>query len=104
MPKLIVVRPTGEETVIEAKPGQSAMQAMTQNGIHELVSYCGGACSCGGCMIKIDPAYISRLPAASNQEQDFLASMEAGSNTRLSCQIPMTDALEGMRVTVVPSE
>lgn len=104
MPKLIVVRTTGEEVIIEAKPGQNAMQAMTQNGIHEIVSYCGGACSCGACVVKVDPVFIDRLPAPSKQEKEFLVDMDSQGNTRLSCQIPMTESLDGIRFTPIPTD
>lgn len=104
MPKLIVVRATGEEVTIEAKPGQSAMQAMTQNGIHEVVSYCGGACSCGACMVKVDPAFMDRLPAPSKQEKEFLVDMDGEGTARLSCQIPMIEAFDGIRFTPIPTD
>lgn len=104
MPKLIVVRATGEEVTIEARPGQSAMQAMTQNGIHEIVSYCGGACSCGACMVKVDPVFFERLPAPSKQEAEFLLGMDAQAHARLSCQIPMTEEIDGIRFTPIPTD
>lgn len=104
MPKLIVVRPTGEETILDARPGQSAMQVMKKNGIEEILAICGGICCCGTCHVLVDPAFIDRLQAPDRQERELLARKGGRRNSRLSCQIPMTEGLDGLRVTPVPEE
>ena len=105
MPKLIVVRSNGDETVIEGQVGRSVMELMRDNGIDELLALCGGCCSCATCHVWVDPAFIDRLPEMGNQENDLLRnSQHRKANSRLSCQIKMKDDLDGLRVTLAPSD
>lgn len=105
MPKLIVVRPGGEETVIAGETGRTAMEVMRDNGIDELLALCGGCCSCSTCHVWVEPAFFDRLPEASQNEKELLECSEHVKPTsRLSCQIVLTDALDGMKVTVAPSD
>ncbi|MGB8366441.1 MAG: 2Fe-2S iron-sulfur cluster-binding protein [Rhizomicrobium sp.] len=105
MPRLIVVRSTGDETVIEGQAGPSVMALMRDNGIDELLALCGGCCSCATCHVWVDPAFIDRLPEMGDQENDLLnSSGHRKANSRLSCQIKMTDDLDGLRVTLAPSD
>ncbi len=103
MPKLVVVRSTGEETVVEGPVGKSAMVLMRDNGIDELLALCGGCCSCSTCHVWVDPAFFDRLPKMNGAEDELLNnSLHRRATSRLSCQIAMTDDLDGMRVTVAP--
>lgn len=103
MPTLIVIGQAGDERSIDGESGQSLMQIMRDNGVNELQALCGGACSCATCHVWIDPAFVSLLPAMSGQEDDMLAcAAERHPNSRLSCQLKMSEKLDGIRVTVAP--
>ncbi|MBV9841894.1 MAG: 2Fe-2S iron-sulfur cluster binding domain-containing protein [Sphingomonadaceae bacterium] len=105
MPKLIVVTREGEEHVIEAKSGLSVMEVIRDDGIDELLALCGGCCSCATCHVHIDPAFKDRLPKMSDDENDLLDSSEhRDANSRLSCQITVTDALDGLKVTIAEED
>ncbi len=103
MTKLRVVNSKGEETALEAQAGRSLMEIMRDNGVDDLQALCGGSCSCATCHVWVDPAFIRKLPEMSSQENDMLDCAEdRRENSRLSCQLKMTEALDGIRVTVAP--
>ncbi len=103
MSKLKVVDSKGEETVLEAQIGQTLMEVMRNNGVDDLQALCGGACSCATCHVWVDPAFTGKLPEMGSQENDMLDCAEGRrENSRLSCQLKMTDMLDGIRVTVAP--
>jgi ferredoxin, 2Fe-2S len=103
MPRLIVVDGAGEERVIEGSSGQRVMEVIRDNGVDDLLALCGGCCSCGTCHVWVEPAFMDRLPEMGNQEDDILECSEyRKANSRLSCQLLLTDALDGVRLTVAP--
>jgi len=96
MPKLIVVTREGEEREINGEAGLSVMEVIRDAGIDELLALCGGCCSCATCHVHVDPAFADQLPAMSPDEDDLLdSSDERNATSRLSCQLPFTDALDG---------
>lgn len=105
MPKLIVVTRDGTEQTIEGEAGLSVMEVIRDAGVDELLALCGGCCSCATCHIVVDPAFADRLPAMSADENDLLDSSDARVPTsRLSCQLPFDDALDGLRVSIAPED
>ncbi|MGD9472160.1 MAG: ferredoxin [Novosphingobium sp.] len=105
MPKLIVVNREGEETSVDADNGVSVMEAIRDNGFDELLALCGGCCSCATCHIFIDPAFAGKMPAMSDDENDLLDSSDHRNETsRLSCQITLSDDLDGLKVTIAPED
>lgn len=105
MPKLIVVNRAGEEKTVEAAAGLSVMEAIRDNGFDELLALCGGCCSCATCHIHIDPAFVDKLPAISEDENDLLDSSDHRDGTsRLSCQLTITDALDGLKVRIAEED
>ena len=105
MPKLVVVNRAGEEKEIEASAGVSVMEAIRDNGFDELLALCGGCCSCATCHIHVDPAFKDKLPAMSEDEDDLLESSDHRvATSRLSCQIPFTDAPDGLKVAIAPED
>jgi len=101
MPKIVVVNQEGAEREIEAQSGVTLMEAIRDNGFDELLALCGGCCSCATCHVHIDPAFADKLPAITADEDDLLdSSDERDATSRLSCQVPITDALDGMKVTI----
>lgn len=105
MPKLVVVNRAGEEKTIEASAGLSVMEAIRDNGFDELLALCGGCCSCATCHIHVDAAWADKLPAMSEDENDLLDSSDhRNATSRLSCQIQLTDALDGLKVAIAPED
>ena len=105
MPKLIVVNREGEETSVDADNGVSVMEAIRDNGFDELLALCGGCCSCATCHIFINPAFADKMPAMSDDENDLLDSSDHRNETsRLSCQITLSDDLDGLKVTIAPED
>ncbi len=102
---LIVHSRDGEETRIDGEVGLSVMENIRAGGIDELLALCGGCCSCATCHVYVDAGCLDRLPALGDDENDLLeSSSHRRPNSRLSCQIPFTKALDGLRVTVAPEE
>lgn len=105
MPTLIVTTREGMQTMIEAQDGISAMEAIRDAGIDELLALCGGCASCATCHVIVDPEDIDRLPPMSADEDDLLDSSDHRSPTsRLSCQLPLSDDLDGLRVQIAPED
>ncbi len=105
MPKLIVVNRAGEETAVDADEGLSIMEAIRDNGFDELLALCGGCCSCCTCHVHIDPAFKDKLPEMTEDEDDLLDSSDyRDENSRLSCQIPLSAELEGIKVTIAEED
>lgn len=105
MPKLIVVTREGEEREIDGDAGLSVMEVIRDAGIDEILALCGGCCSCATCHVHIDPAFADALPPMSEDENDLLdSSSSRDDNSRLSCQVPFTDALAGMRVRIAEED
>ncbi|GLR65478.1 ferredoxin [Acidocella aquatica] len=105
MPKLTIVNRAGAESEITAKTGVSLMEAIRDAGFDDLLALCGGCCSCATCHVFVDPAFAANLPPMSADEDELLESTSHRSAaSRLSCQVPLTDALEGLRVTIAPED
>ena len=105
MPELIVVTREGEERTISADVGVSVMEAIRDNGIDELLALCGGCCSCATCHIHVAPEFFDKLPPVTDDENDLLdGSAHRNAASRLSCQVMMSEALNGMRVTIAEED
>ncbi len=105
MPRLTVVTRAGEERTVDGEAGLSVMEVIKDHGFDELLALCGGCCSCATCHVHVDPAFVDRLPPISEDEEDLLDSVEdRDATSRLSCQIPFGDALDGLRVKIAAEE
>lgn len=105
MPKLIVTLRNGEERTLDGEAGLSVMEVIRDNGIDEVLALCGGCCSCATCHVHVDPDFASKLPKMSEDENDLLdSSASRDANSRLSCQIPFTADLDGLRVRVAEED
>ena len=105
MPKLIVVTRAGEESTVDVADGLTVMEAIRDNGFDELLALCGGCCSCATCHVHVDEEFLSLLPPLSEDEDDLLdSSDDRDANSRLGCQIPFTDALDGLRVRIAAED
>lgn len=95
----------GTETGIDAENDISLMTAAINNGIPGIVAECGGACSCATCHVIVDPEWYDKLPPAQNIEKDMIEFVaEPHKTSRLSCQINVTDELDGLVVRVPESQ
>ena len=105
MPNITVVNQLGEESIFAAPTGRTLMEVIRDNGFDELLALCGGCCSCATCHVHIDPAFMDKLSSMSEDESDLLDSSDHRNEfSRLSCQVPVTDALEGLRVTIAQDD
>ena len=105
MPKLVVTKRDGETVELEGKSGLSVMEVIRDNGIDELLALCGGCCSCATCHIHIDPEFAGRVVPMGEDENDLLDSSDhRNATSRLSCQIPFGDALDGLKVTIAAED
>lgn len=105
MPTITVTTRDGREKEIVAEVGRSLMLNLRAGGIEEILALCGGCCSCATCHVYVDEEWLSRLPAMSPDEDDLLDTSGARQpNSRLSCQIPVNDSLDGLAVTVAPED
>jgi len=105
MPKLIVTTRSGETREVEAAAGLSVMEAIRDNGFDELLALCGGCCSCATCHVHVDPEFAGLLPALTADEDDLLdSSDDRDATSRLACQIPFTDALDGLKVRIAEED
>ena len=105
MPKLVVVNRAGVEQEVEAANGVSVMEAIRDAGFDELLALCGGCCSCATCHVYVDPAFADKVDALSEDENDLLDSTDHRTETsRLSCQLHISDAVDGLKVTIAPED
>ncbi len=105
MPQITVINHSGEEKNVDAPEGRTLMEVIRDEGFDELLALCGGCCSCATCHVFVDPAFADRLPPMSEDENDLLDSSDHRSeNSRLSCQVPVTADLDGLRVTIAPDD
>ena len=96
------VNADGGETAVQSKTGESVMQTALANNVSGITAECNGAAACATCHAYFDKSLVNVLPDMQEHENDmldFVASpREVGS--RLSCQIPVTEALEGARIRI----
>ena len=105
MPKLIVVNRDGAEQTVEGDKGLSVMEVIRDHGFDELLALCGGCCSCATCHVHVEAGDAAALPAMSEDENDLLDSTSDRDDTsRLSCQIPFSDALDGLKVRIAAED
>ncbi|AIT79844.1 2Fe-2S iron-sulfur cluster-binding protein [Novosphingobium pentaromativorans] len=105
MPKLTIVTREGEEREIAAEEGRSVMEVIRDAGFDELLALCGGCCSCATCHVMVAPEFADRLPPISEDENDLLDSSEHRTElSRLSCQLPVTESIDGLRITIAPED
>ncbi len=105
MASLVVISRDGTEKTVEGKSGLSVMEIIRDAGFDELLALCGGCCSCATCHVHIDPASADMVNPMSEDENDLLDSSDhRDATSRLSCQIPFSDALDGLRVTIAQED
>lgn len=103
MPKVTYVEDHGAEHVVSVKPGMTVMEGAVRNNVPAINADCGGACACATCHVYIDEAWKIQTGEAGMMEASMLEFAEdVRPNSRLSCQITLSDALDGLIVHLPP--
>ena len=95
----------GKKSQLDLAPGSGLMEALRDNNLG-VEAICGGCCSCATCHVFVDPAFKSKLPERSEDENELLVATSSyrPDESRLSCQIQVTKDLEGLNVTVASAD
>ncbi len=102
--KIFVTDREGQEHPLEAVEGWRVMEIIREYGL-PIKAECGGACSCATCHVYVDEEWLSRIPAMRDDEEEMLdEAFDVQDNSRLSCQIILDEGLDGLRVTLAPSD
>ena len=106
MPRVVFVQPNGESQTVDVPAGTSLMNAAVKHGVDGIIGECGGVCMCATCHIYVHEEFLDRLPPIKDTEEAVLevTNAERLPNSRLSCQIKMTDDLDGLTVDIPPSQ
>jgi ferredoxin, 2Fe-2S len=100
MPKITYIDAAGASRTVEAALGSTVMETAVKNSIPGIEAECGGACACATCHVYVDEAWIATTGKAQPMEDDMLDfAFEVRPTSRLSCQIKVTAALDGLVVT-----
>ena len=104
MAKITYIEHIGKSHVIDVSDGLSIMEGAVENNIPGITADCGGACACATCHVYVDEKWFDKLKKKDEAEQDMLdMAFEPNKFSRLSCQISVSDKLEGM-VLKIPSK
>ncbi|MFK8250818.1 2Fe-2S iron-sulfur cluster-binding protein [Ancylobacter terrae] len=99
MPKITYIDASGTSRVVEAQIGATVMETAIRNGVPGIDAECGGACACATCHVYVDPGWTDAVGTPGPMEEDMLDfASEVKPNSRLSCQIKVTAALDGLVV------
>ena len=105
MPKVTFIQPDGEEIALSVDAGQSLMEAATKNDVQGILAECGGACACATCHVVLEGGPVDALVPAGPMEIGMLeGALNTTEKSRLSCQIEITDALDGLILRVPESQ
>jgi len=105
MAKITYVDHQGKTVTIDAKNGETVMETAIKNSVPGIDADCGGACACATCHVYIAEAFMDKVGTPEDMEQSMLDFAEnVQSNSRLSCQITVSDELDGLTVTTPESQ
>lgn len=105
MVKIIYKDHSGAAREIDAKVGETVMETAIKNSVPGIDADCGGACACATCHVYVDPAFMEKVGTPEDMEQSMLDFAEnVQDNSRLSCQISVSEDLDGMTVTTPESQ
>lgn len=101
MAKITFIQHNGSEQTVDALPGMSVMEAAVKNMVPGIDADCGGACACATCHVYVESDWVEKAGQRNPMEEDMLDfAFDVRDNSRLSCQIKVSDALDGLRVKV----
>lgn len=100
LPQITYVTWSGDRIVVEVPVGKTVMEGARENAIPGIDADCGGACACSTCHVYVDPAWAGKLPPISDMESEMLefAHEPDPDRSRLTCQLQVTEALDGLIV------
>jgi ferredoxin, 2Fe-2S len=105
MAKITFIDASGQSRTVEAQVGATVMETALRNSVPGIEAECGGACACATCHVYVDPEWTEATGKASQMEEDMLDfAFEVRPNSRLSCQIKVSEALDGLIVTTPPKQ
>ena len=105
MPQITYIGTDGTEHRIEVANGVSVMKGATNNGIPGIIGECGGACACATCHVYVESAWTDKVGPASDMEEAMLEFVNHREPTsRLSCQVTVSEALDGLIVRIPESQ
>lgn len=101
LPRVIFIQPDGTRECFEARVGATVMDCAVDNGVAGIAAQCGGGCTCSTCHCFVTEPWFARVGEPEGDERDILEYVpERRPNSRLSCQIVLTDALDGIEIEV----
>ena len=101
MPKITFIDPDGVSHTVEAEIGATVMETAMQNGVPGIIASCGGSCACATCHVHVDEEWFPMVSERSAEEEGMLDSaIDVGPTSRLSCQILVSEELDGLKVTI----
>lgn len=99
MPKITYIEHDGTVHTVEAEIGSTVMETALRNDVSSIVAECGGGCTCATCLVHVDDAWSAKVGPPSAEEEEMLdTAFEVKPTSRLSCQIKVTAALDGLIV------
>jgi 2Fe-2S ferredoxin len=99
MPKITFIEHDGTVHTVEAELGSTVMETAQRNNVTSIVAECGGSCTCATCLVHVDEAWSAVVGPPSEEEEDMLDfAFEVKPTSRLSCQIKVTEKLDGLIV------
>jgi 2Fe-2S ferredoxin len=105
MARITYIEDSGAEHAVEVSPGMSVMEGAVRNGIPGIDADCGGACACATCQVYIDERWREIVGGPSEMEAEMLdLSINSGPGRRLSCQIAVSEMLDGLIVRMPESQ
>lgn len=105
MPRITYTTPSGKSVEVEVENGLSVMEGAVDNCIDGIVAECGGACACATCHCYVDREWVERLPDMDEMEDSMLDSAtDRRRSSRLSCQLAVTDQLDGLKVVIADND
>ncbi|MBZ8117786.1 2Fe-2S iron-sulfur cluster binding domain-containing protein [Roseovarius sp. LXJ103] len=100
MAKITYIEHGGTEHVVEVANGLTVMEGARDNNIPGIEADCGGACACSTCHVYVAEEWVEKLPKKDDMEEDMLDFAHEADpvRSRLTCQLKVSDALDGLRV------
>ena len=102
MPKIIITNRDGKKHEIDADPNFTLMEAIRDKGF-DIEASCGGCCACATCHVYVDEKWKTRVTKLNDDEESMLdLAFDVRDNSRLSCQIELSDELDGLELEIAP--